>query len=128
VPHPQLPEEEWFRDLSKLYVALTRAKTELVVSYSGDFSYFLKESLTKFNVGVWRDYGLVPRNLTSIEIPDAALEKIGDLARWGVEGRDFLKLRDAIGLSIPAQDAILQRVTGRERTEGRSGGKRKQLE
>jgi superfamily I DNA/RNA helicase len=128
VPHPQLPEEEWFRDLSKLYVALTRAKTELVVSYSGDFSSFLKESLTKFNIGVWSDYGLEPKNLTSLEIPDAALEKIGDLDRWNIEGRDFLKLRDAIGLSIPAQDAILQRVTGRERTEGRASGRRKQLE
>jgi hypothetical protein len=37
-------------------------------------------------------------------------------------------LRDAIGISIPAQDAILLRVTGRERTEGRAGGRRKQLE
>lgn len=128
VPHPQIPEDEWFRDLSKLYVALTRAKTELVVSYSGDFSVFLKESIAKFVVGDWSDYGLKTKNLELLEIPDAALEKTGDLSRWSVIGKDFLKLRDAIGLSIPAQDAILLRVTGRERTEGRAGGRRKQLE
>jgi superfamily I DNA/RNA helicase len=128
VPHPQLPEEEWFRDLSKLYVALTRAKTELVVSYSIQHSVFLNESLAKFNAGTWADYGLISKDINAISIPEPALEKVGDSSKWAVIGKDFLKLRDAIGMSTSAQDAILQRVTGRERTEGRSSGRRKQLE
>lgn len=128
VPHPQLPEEEWFRDLSKLYVALTRAKTELVVSYSNQHSVFLNESLAKFNAGPWTDYGLVPKDINSIVIPEPALEKVGDSSKWAVIGKDFLKLRDAIGMSTSSQDAVLQRVTGRERTEGRASGRRKQLE
>jgi hypothetical protein len=128
VPHPQLPEAEWFRDLSKLYVALTRAKTELVVSYSGTHSVFLAESLSRFNVGPWSDYGLTPKALNNLVIPAPALEKVGDASKWDVIGNDFLKLRDAIGLSPSAQDATIQCATGRERTEGRAGGKRKQLE
>lgn len=128
VPHPQLPEAEWFRDLSKLYVALTRAKTELVVSYSGDHSVFLTDSIGRFNVGPWSDYGLTPRGLNDLVIPAPALEKVGDASKWDVIGKDFLKLRDAIGLSTSAQDAIVQCASGRERTEGRAGGKRKQLE
>lgn len=128
VPHPQLPEAEWFRDLSKLYVALTRAKTELVVSYSGNYSVFLAESLNRFNVGPWSDYGLTPNALKDLVIPAPALEKVGDASKWDVIGNDFLKLRDAIGLSPSAQDATIQCATGRERTEGRAGGKRKQLE
>lgn len=128
VPHPQLPEAEWFRDLSKLYVALTRAKTELVVSYSGTHSVFLAESLSRFNVGPWSDYGLTPKVLKDLVIPAPALEKVGDASKWDVIGNDFLKLRDAIGLSPSAQDATIQCATGRERTEGRAGGKRKQLE
>lgn len=128
VPHPQLPEAEWFRDLSKLYVALTRAKTELVVSYSGTHSVFLAESLSRFNVGPWSDYGLTPKALKDLAIPAPALEKVGDASKWDVIGNDFLKLRDAIGLSPSAQDATIQCATGRERTEGRAGGKRKQLE
>jgi hypothetical protein len=128
VPHPQLPEEEWFRDLSKLYVALTRAKTELVVSYSGNHSVFLEESLERFNVGDWQDYGLIPRALSELVVPEPALEKVGDASKWSVVGNDFLKLRDAIGLAPSVQEAILQCATGRERIESRAGGKRKQLE
>lgn len=128
VPHPQLPEEEWFRDLSKLYVALTRAKSELVVSYSGEHCVFLNESLDRFNVGTWHEYGLTPKVLKDLVIPEPALEKVGDPNKWDVVGNDFLKLRDAIGLSPSVQDAILQCATGRERVESRAGGKRKQLE
>jgi hypothetical protein len=84
--------------------------------------------LSKFNVGPWADYGLIPKDINAISIPEPALEKVGDSSKWAVIGKDFLKLRDAIGMSTSAQDAILQRVTGRERTEGRSSGRRKQLE
>ena len=41
IPNPATPLREQFRDLSKLYVAMTRAKLELILSYSGDPSPYL---------------------------------------------------------------------------------------
>jgi len=121
IPHPQLPAQEWFRDLCKLYVAMTRAKTELIVSYSGEPSQFLVDSLDCFNVEPWSAYDVVPQDLGDIKWPAAALVSLGNLDRWKVIGMDFLKLRDAIGLSHSAQDAVLKCVTGTETSERRSG-------
>lgn len=128
IPHPQLPEQEWFRDLCKLYVALTRAKTELVVSFSGKESAFLADSIECFSVASWADYGLSPKSLPEFKWPDAAMPVIGNLDSWDVYGRDFLKLRDAVGLSTSAQDAILKVVTGTHKNLRRAGGGQKQTE
>lgn len=128
IPHPQLPEHEWFRDLCKLYVALTRAKTELVVSYSGASSVFIDDSLAYFNADAWSAYGITPLNLNDLAMPIAAMSSMGDTSEWQVNGKDFLKLRDAIGLSQSAQDAILKCVTGTAKVERRAIGGQKQTE
>jgi hypothetical protein len=41
IPSPGLPTEEAWRDARRLYVAMTRARDELVISYSGDKSSFV---------------------------------------------------------------------------------------
>lgn len=41
IPNPTTPRHEQFRDLSKLYVAMTRAKLELILSYSDAPSPYL---------------------------------------------------------------------------------------
>ena len=128
IPHPQLPEQEWFRDLCKLYVALTRAKTELIVSFSGKESCFLTESIECFSLGLWNDYGLTPKLLPEFKWPCAAITVVGNLDAWDVPGKDFLKLRDAVGLSTSAQDAILKVVTGTQKNLRRTSGRQKQTE
>lgn len=128
IPHPQLPEQEWFRELCKLYVALTRAKTELVVSYSGNVSVFLSDSIECFSTGNWEDYGLTPKFLPDFEWPRAAIATVGNLDTWDVHGKDFLKLREAVGLSNSAQEAVIKVVTGTHRSLRRSGGGQKQTE
>jgi AAA domain len=42
IPVPSLPEEEAWRDASRLYVAFTRARDELVLTHSGEPSRFLR--------------------------------------------------------------------------------------
>ena len=128
IPHPQLPEQEWFRDLCKLYVALTRAKTELIVSFSGRESGFLTGSIECFSVGMWNDYGLTPKLLPEFKWPSAAITVVGNLDAWDVLGKDFLKLRDAVGLSTSAQDAILKVVTGTQKNLRMTSGRQKQTE
>ena len=128
IPHPHLPEQEWFRDLCKLYVALTRAKTELIVSISGKESCFLSDSIDCFSVGMWIDYGLIPKSLPPFRWPSAAINVVGDLDAWEIRGKDFLKLQDAVGLSTAAQDAILKVVTGTQKNMRKAGGGQKQTE
>jgi superfamily I DNA/RNA helicase len=42
MPNPALPDEEAWRDARRLYVALTRARDEVVFTYSGESSKFLR--------------------------------------------------------------------------------------
>ncbi len=40
IPNPALPNEEHWRDARRLYVAMTRARDELVMTYTGEPSRF----------------------------------------------------------------------------------------
>ncbi len=55
IPNPQLPYEERFKDASKLYVAMTRAKKELVLSYHNQLTSLLKGLEPYFSYGSWEE-------------------------------------------------------------------------
>ncbi len=120
IPQKQLPERESFRELCKLYVAMTRAKRELVISYTASSSPFLIGTEEHFSVGRWEEHEVVP---VQVKVPPADSGRRGeaDSERWLVNGRDFLRTRDAVGLSASAQDAILATVTGVSKTRRESG-------
>jgi len=126
IPQPHLPESESFRELCKLYVAMTRAKRELVVSYTGSLSYFLEGIQENFSVGCWKEHEVAPVNVT---VRDGAGTRNDDLSseKWLTAGRDFLRTRDAVGLSNGAQDVILACVTGRSLVR-RETGRTKEIE
>lgn len=128
IPHPDLPEHESFRELFKLYVALTRAKTELVVSYHKELSRFVEAGKECFNNAYWHEHVDHPSDLTGIVWPSPTLRQTGNVVNWAVTGREFLRMREAVGLSQVVQDEILQHVTGIARTESSVGGRRKQTE
>lgn len=128
IPHPDLPAHESFRELCKLYVALTRAKTDLFVSFHGVASRFLTVAEQHFTHANWREHIELPKLLDFVIWPTPSVRAVGDQSEWSVSGKEFLRLRDAVGLSQVVQDEILQHVTGRSRfiSEGRT--RRKQLE
>lgn len=130
IPHPELPEHESFRELFKLYVALTRAKTELVVSFSGKASRFLEVAKEFFNEASWREHVEQGADLTAVVWPSPSMRQTGIVKNWGVGGREFLRMREAVGLSQVVQDEIIQHVTGTIKMEARagSGSRRKQTE
>lgn len=124
LPHPNLPAEESFRDLCRLYVAMTRAKTQLVVSYSSKMSPFVEAARDGFVEAAFVDYA----ERVSVEgcaLPAPAVPKLLDTEAWGRPGKGFLKSRDAVGLDRVVQEEVLSHVTGIERMRGRE---RKQLE
>lgn len=114
IPHPALPIEESYRELSKLYVAMTRAKTELIVSYSGEPSNFLGDSVSKFTVSQWETYAVaanLPNNLNIKTLQSTTGST--DLAARTAE--EIFYLSEAVGLSISAQEKLAQVVTGTNR-------------
>lgn len=127
IPHPDLPEHESFRELFKLYVALTRAKTELVVSFHDGLSRFVEVAKEFFNEANWTEHVDNPEDLAGIVWPSPSLRQTGSVVNWAVTGREFLRMRDAVGLSQVVQDQILQHVTGVNKTEV-LGGRRKTTE
>lgn len=112
VPHPALPKEESYRELCKLYVAMTRAKTELIVSYSSICSSFLKESAEYFTQADWNvhaEISTVPSSLSDPTLTSATLD------RAALKGQELLYLPETVGLSVTAQEKLLQLVSGTNR-------------
>lgn len=124
MPHPILPEEESFRDLSRLYVAMTRAKSQLLVSYHGTLSRFVEVARDTFTEGNWREHAELTEDF-DIKLPPPAVPNLKNSDVWGSSAKPFLKSRDAVGMSRLAQDAILARVTG---TSLLRGSRHKQAE
>lgn len=112
MPHPILPDEESFRDLSRLYVAMTRAKTQLLVSYHGTPSKFIILARDTFTEGDFFEHAELGATL-DFDLPAPAVPELKNQEVWSHSARPFLKSRDAVGLSRPVQDAILATVTGK---------------
>lgn len=117
IPHPALPAEESYRDLCKLYVAMTRAKRELIVSYAGAVSPFLSGVVTLFTVGEWKTYAEPAEFSTARMGRIAALEPRIDNA--SNDAQTILFLPEAVGLSTTAQEKLVQLVTGTNRFANR---------
>ena len=111
IPHPDLPKEECFRDLCRLYVAMTRAKSELVVSFHGNLSDFIDASSDYFISGNWEDYADLHEVAVS-ELPAPSVRLKLAVSRLDVTGIEFLRTPEAVGLPVNAQQKILERVTG----------------
>jgi hypothetical protein len=115
VPDAAAPEEELYRDLARLYVAMTRAKTDLVVSWSGEASQFLRNAKETFLEADWSDY-VGDEPIKEIDVPTRleALRSEGAKPSWRVlSGDEFLYTQDGIGLSVDFIAKIRQLVDGR---------------
>lgn len=114
IPDPMMPAEEKYRELSRLYVAMTRAKRELILSYTESLSEFLEQSLEYFTEGAWNEYmplsgsyEIVENNRQSREAEDAGFRMY--------DGLEFLYTRDAVGMPRNLQDKMVELVGGKNR-------------
>jgi superfamily I DNA/RNA helicase/RNA polymerase-binding transcription factor DksA len=119
-PDPRIPRDERFREISKLYVAMTRAKKELIISSSGELSDALTASLELFNTDtVWEDYVYAPAS-----IPEGAFSR-GDngptesLRFESLTGRDLLYTDVSLGLSVRTQERLTELVRGKSVYKGK---------
>jgi hypothetical protein len=113
IPNPQVPQEEHFRDLSRLYVAMTRAKLELILSYSGSPSLFLAATEDFFCADDWSSY------VTAVDGPKVQPEKLSqfiddDLPHLPIDmtAKQFLYRHESIGLSSYLIQFLREHVDG----------------
>lgn len=114
-PEPALPEEEHYKEISKLYVAMTRAKTELIISHSGRVSDLFNGVREFFNIETqWPAYvALEDKPELPIEKSSYAKEIASSNGYSSFIGENYLRLKSATGLSTPAQVKLAQVVTGK---------------
>lgn len=126
IPHPALPAGESYRDLCRLYVAMTRAKKHLIVSYSGRVSPFIERARDLFIESTFAEHGVdAAADATSIKLPAPSVPQQRAQEAWALSGKAFLRSRDAVGMSDVLQTEILDHVTGRVLQRGQT---HKQLE
>jgi hypothetical protein len=115
IPDPAYPSEESFRELSKLYVAMTRAKKELIISYSGNRSIFFEQSNDFFVEGAWQEHedeNAIPdfvwpgKEFQS----DIRSEKNPYLNLTGIE---YLHTDHALGMPVELQEKLIELISGR---------------
>lgn len=125
IPARGAPEEEAFRQGCKLYVAMTRARKELILSFNGTASPWLAAVSDTIGVGSWAEYLEPDANLV-MGIPQVLPEANPDLAEEldlsALTGQEYLFTSHALGLSNEAQEKLIALVDGRGAKD--TGGRR----
>lgn len=111
LPNPLLPRDEWFREISKLYVAMTRAKKELIISYSSQLSDLFIKSKSFFNEDFWSIH--VPKVENIVTLPAIDRNSLQKADAVKMNGKDFLHHRKATGMSRELQAKLLEHVQGK---------------
>jgi len=114
LPARGAPAEEAYRDACKLYVTMTRAKRELVLSFHDVASPWLQAVADTIAIDSWQDFEEikveyiqpVPERLAETENSSRA----GDA--WDLTGDAFLYTPHALGLSLDAQEKLVSLVDG----------------
>jgi hypothetical protein len=115
LPDRTAPDEERFRDLAALYVAMTRAKTDLVLSWSQSPSPFLPPAKEKFLTARWVDYVEGLDKLPEIALPphiDAYREGTHRTPWRDMTGETFLLSEYALGMSVELSSKLRTVVDG----------------
>lgn len=116
IPDPEVPELEQAKDLAQLYVAMTRAKSQLILSFNGKPSPLLDGTDTEFLTDAWdnyqdsviEDFGL-PQLLSELHKDTLIPSRLIDMT-----GEEFLYTHSAVGLSINLIERI-RRLIGKNR-------------
>ena len=115
LPAVGAPEEEAFRQGCKLYVAMTRARRELILSFNGEASPWLIAVANTIQVEEWANYEELDASLLA-GVPEC-LPEFSDQEAKGeatmMTGAEYLFTNHAIGLSVDAQQKLLELVDGR---------------
>jgi hypothetical protein len=118
IPAVHLPTEEHFRELSRLYVAMTRAKLELLISYSGKKShlfeniedFIIEDDWLTFADKTMKFYKQPNKMAEIVHEEDNVLVNLSEMT-----GELFLYRKEAIGLSNELIAFLRKKVNGQGR-------------
>ncbi len=122
LPNSFKPAMEQIADLSRLYVTMTRAKLELVISYTDQLSFYIAGASEHYLSEEWGEYLDVvadedkkvfplPKHLDELKNDDELTKPILDMS-----GSEFLYQEDAIGLPVSLIKKIREKVDGKGRS------------
>ncbi len=129
LPDTRIPDDEQFRDLARFYVTMTRAKKNLIISWSEKMSAYLESAKLEDNFlyGHWRDFVecSIPEMPRPSKLRELRTRHQDILPLLEMNGGEFLYTSNAVGYPSAAIEQIRQYVTGNLRTQGK---KREKLE
>ncbi len=116
LPNKDLPQEESFRDITRFYIAMTRAKIELILSYSGKIASVLKDDDSQYFIKAkWTDQVEPSKD---IQYPTCCItsQQAASMPEEIIflTGKKFLYTHYAIGASVQLQDQMMKYITGTE--------------
>ena len=116
LPPVGMPEEDSYRFASQFYVALTRAKHNLILSFSGTPSRWITNEKVELQIDQWRDVidvdSVEPLGVPGF-LPEFTDTEIDDMR--SLNGRQFLYTPYARGLEVDLQRKIEELVPGQSR-------------
>ena len=110
IPNESLPKEEMYFDVCKLYVAMTRAKLEMIISYSGQLSDIFNASSEYFLLSSWHEHVKV-KNIATLP-PIWEVNSPVDRYVLNMTGKEFVYSKNAMGVSRELQEKMLLHITG----------------
>jgi hypothetical protein len=118
IPDLRLPAEEQFRLASRLYVAMTRAKRELVLSYSSAPSTWLVDLAPALSYDEWSEH-VEQSELRLLGVPQLLPELPEAVSELGaLNGPEFLYTPHALGMSPERQQRLRELVPGQASNRG----------
>jgi len=115
LPPQNVPEEEAFRSGCQLYVAMTRAREELYLSYSGEVSHWLYKAKEQLSFLEWDEVMDLSDEFKPVKpesLHEFESEQHERRQALKLNGRQFLYTSWALGLSPEAQEKIIDLVDG----------------
>jgi hypothetical protein len=114
MPNILAPEAEHFNDLATLYVAMTRAKTQLILSYNNKISPLLvdvdEERFLLDRWGMYCEKSLEFKYTSPMSLDEMMIEEDSNKNIAEMTGMEFLYTSDAIGLSIELITRLREKV------------------
>jgi hypothetical protein len=114
LPAKDAPPEEAYRDACKLYVTMTRAKRELILSFHDVASPWLVAVEETISVDSWDSLEVLDSEyaLTAPERLSETETDTGSEAAWALNGEQFLYTAHALNLSLETQAKLAELVDG----------------
>jgi len=131
LPNHEMPREEQFRDSCRFYVAMTRAKYELIISHSDCISDWFNNNkcLQYFLQDEWSNcLAINPGNL--ISVPKKLYQESNNKPHPSLHlmtGQEFIYSKYALGVSQELQDKLEALVDGTSVLRGRNAVKWKNI-